>query len=333
MLYASFRPELALDRRRALASAAALALSPLARGQAPAMPLVGALCFGSPGALKPRVTAFVERMRQLGYMENRTVRYELRHANGQRDLLSGLAKGLVSVKPDVIVSGSVLATKPLMQATATIPIVMVSSEEEVLVASRQPTRPAANVTGTINNALEGVARSLYHLAAMVPGLARIAALVNPANAAHAAYHAALEAAARAARIRCEFIEASAPQDLARAVERAVATAQAMTVMSDDTFYDERHGIVELAVMNRIPTMYPRRGYVDVGGLMSYGPSIEEGFARAADFVHRIFKGAKPADLPLERPSKAELTVNRYAAANLGISIPANLLKHADRVVG
>src|SRR5262249_36951678 len=156
------------------------------------------------------------------------------------------------MRPDAIVSGSVLTTKPLMQATATIPIVMVSSEEELLAASRQPVRPAPNVTGTINNALEGVPRSLYHLTAMAPGLARMAALVNPANAAHAAYHSTLEAAARAARLRCEFVEASAPQDLARAVERAATTGRAMMVMSDDTFYDERHGIVELAVMNRIP---------------------------------------------------------------------------------
>ena len=297
------------------------------------IPRAGALCFGSPGALKPRIAAFVERMRQLGYVENHTVRYEFRYANGQRDLLAGLAQELAAMKPDVIVSGSVLTTAPLMQATTAIPIVMVSAEE-ALGTSRQPVRPAANVTGTINNALESVPRSLYHLAAMLPGLARVAALVNASNAAHAAYRATLEGAARAARVRCEFLETSAgTQDLAHAVERAAASAQAMLVMSDDTFYDERHAIVELAVMNRVPAMYPRRGYVDVGGLMSYGPNIEEGFAHAADFVDRIFKGAKPAELPLERPSKPELTINRYTAANLGIAIPADLLKHADRVVG
>ena len=326
-------PEDRLHRRNALAGLAALALAPLARAQAPAkIARVAALCFGSPGNLKSRMDAFYGRMRALGYVENRTVRYDVYYANGQRDLQPGLAAAILSHDPDVIVSGSTLTTPVLMKATPTIPIVMVTAEEP-LVASRQPTRPAPNVTGTANNAQEQVPRALQHLVAALPTVTHIAALVNPSNAAQASYRSAIESAARAARLRCEVVEAPAKSDIEGAVERAASVAQAMLLMSDAGFYDERRNIAELAVMNRIPAMYPQRGYVDAGGLMSYGYNAEQGFARAADFVDRIIKGAKAADVPLEWPARVELVINRYAAANLGLTIPAEVLKRADRVVG
>jgi putative ABC transport system substrate-binding protein len=322
-----------MHRRRALLGFAALTLAPLARGQAPdRLPRVAALCFGSPGNAKTRMDAFYAGMRQLGYVEGRGVRYDARYANGQRDLLAGLAAGIVARKPDVIVSGSTLVTPPLMQATAAIPIVMVTAEE-ALATTRIPTRPAPNVTGTVNNALEQVPRTLTHLVSVVQGATHIAVLLNTSNAAHGPYRAAIESAARAARLRCDFIEAPAKSDIQRAIERAAATAPAMMVTSDAAFYDERRSIAELAMMNRIPVIYPQRGYVDAGGLMSYGYNAEQGFARAADFVDRLLKGAKPADLPLEWPSKGELVINRYAAANLGLAIPPEVLKRADRVVG
>jgi putative ABC transport system substrate-binding protein len=296
------------------------------------MPHVAALCFGSPGNLKTRVDAFLAAMRRIGYVENRNVLYDFRYANGQRDLLPGLAREVVARNPQLIVSGSTLTTPPLMEATKTIPIVMVTAEE-ALVTGGQPTRPAANVTGTVNNALEQLPRSLQHTHAVVPNLTRFAALMNPTNGAYAAYRAALDAAARNMRLAIEHVEAPSRQDLQRAVARAAGAGQALLVMSDAALYDERRNIAELAMVNRIPAMYPQRGYVEVGGLMSYGQNIEAGFARAAEFVDRILKGAKPADLPLELPAKIEFTINRYTAANLGLAIPAEVLKRADRVVG
>ncbi len=290
------------------------------------------LCFGSPGNLKSRVNLFFEAMRQLGYVEGRNVRYEMRYANGQRDLLPGLATELVAKGPDVIVSGSTFATPPLMQATKTIPIVMVTAEE-ALAMSRQPTRPAPNVTGTVNNALEQVPRSFQLTASVVPNLARVAALVAPTNAAYLAYRSTLESGARAARLHLELVEVPTRNDLKRAVERAASIAQAMVVMSDADFYNQRRTIVELAMINRIPAMYPQRGYVEAGGLMSYGQSSEHGFIRAAAFVDRILKGAKPADVPLELPSKVEFAINRYTASNIRLTIPPEVLKRADRVVG
>jgi putative ABC transport system substrate-binding protein len=327
------REEPVLQRRKAIASLAALAAAPLVRAQAPrSMPRVAGLCFGSPGNLRTRVDAFVEGMRRLGYVDGRDVRYEFRYGNGQRDLLAGLARDIVAGKPDVIVCGSTLTTPPLIEATKTIPLVMVTAEE-ALVTARNPTRPAPNVTGTVNNALEQIPRSLQHAHAVVPGLTRFAALINPGNPAHVAYRSALEAAARNLRVAIEHIEARARSELDRAVDRAASTGQALVVMSDATLYDDRRAIVELAMVNRIPAMYPQRGYVEAGGLMSYGQNIEAGFARAANFVDRILKGAKPADLPLELPAKVEFTVNRYTAANLGLKIPEDVLKRADRVVG
>jgi len=322
----------ALDRRHALAAFTALALSPLARGQGRAAPRVAVLCFGSPGNLKSRMDAFLAGMRQLGYVDGRNVRYDTQYANGQRDLLRGLAREVVAPDPAVIVSGSTLVTPALIEATRTIPIVMVTAEE-ALATTRQPTRPAPNVTGTVNNALEQVPRTLAHLVAAVRGLTRVAALVNPSNAAHAPYRGAIESAARAARVRCDFVEAPAKPDIQRAVERAASLAQALMVMSDADFYDERRNIAELMMVNRIPAIFPQRGYVDAGGLMSYGYNAEQGFARAADFVDRILKGAKAADVPLEWPAKAEFVINRYVATNLGIKIPPEVLKRADRVVG
>ena len=320
-----------LQRRHALASLAALALAPLARAQA-GIARVAALCYGSPGNLKTRLDAFVAAMRQLGYVEGRNVQYEIRYGNGQRDLLPGLAAELVAAKPDVIVSGSTLTTAPLMAATRTIPIVMVSAEE-ALAASRIPTRPAPNVTGTVNNALEQVPRSLSHLVLALPDTAHVVALLNPSNSAHDVYRAAVDSAARAARLRCELVEVAMREELPKAMARAAGLGQALLVMSDAAFYDERRGIVELAMVQHLPVMYPQRGYVEAGGLMSYGQNIEQGFARAADFVDRILKGAAPSDLALERPTKVEFAINRYTATNLGITISPEAIKRADRIVG
>lgn len=320
-----------LQRRQALASLAALALAPVAQAQG-RIARVGALCYGSPGNLRTRIDAFLASMRLLGYVDGRNVRYDLRYGNGQRDLLPALAQEIVAANPDVILSGSTLATPPLMAATSTIPIVMVTAEE-ALAATRMPTRPAPNVTGTVNNALEQIPRSLSHLVLALPGTAHVTLLLNPANSAHEVYRATMESAARTARLRFDAIQASTRDELPRAIARAAGTAQALVLMSDATFYDERRGIVEQAMVHHVPVMYPQRGYVEAGGLMSYGQNIEQGFARAADFVDRVLKGAKAADLALERPTKVEFAINRYTATNLGIAISPEALKRADRVVG
>jgi putative ABC transport system substrate-binding protein len=328
-----------MDRRRillALAAAGASLALPGARAQAPAkLPRVALFNFGSRFNARSRTDAFVKAMRDLGYEDGKNVHYESRHANGQPDLLRDLAVELSRANVDVVVSASTITTDALLHATSAIPIVMATVEDPVLSGFvKSLARPETNVTGLTTNAVELVPRHMDLLLKAVPGLGKAAALVNPGNAIYAPYRARLEATARSARVRLTLIEAGNYRDIEQGFKGlAAAPVGGLIVMSDSSFYTERSTITELAARFRVPAVYPQQGFVDAGGLMSYGQSLEGNYVRAASYVDRILKGEKPAEMAIEQPANYELIVNRNAARSLGLALSNELLKRANKVIG
>ena len=328
-----------MNRRQALLATGALGASLLlatARAQGPAkIPRVAIFNFGSRYNARSRTDAFIKAMRELGYEEGRNVQYEWRFANGQPDLLRDLALEISRDSVDVVVSAATITTEALLQSTSSVPIVMASVEDPVISGFvKSLARPETNVTGLTSNALEQIPRHMEFLMKAVPSLAKAAALVNPSNAIYAAYRARLEAAARAARVRLTLMDATTYRDIER-VFTGLATSPVggLIVMSDGSFYTERNTITELAARFRIPAIYPQRGFAEAGGLMSFGQNLEYNYARAASFVDRILKGANPAEMPVEQPVNFELVINRNAARSLGLALPADLLKRAQKIIG
>jgi putative ABC transport system substrate-binding protein len=328
-----------MNRRHLLLRLAGLglasALAPARAQYAAAMPRVAVFTFGSAPNARGRTEAFQKGMRELGYVEGTNVRYEWRSANGQPDLLRRMAAETVRERPDVIVSTSTLTTQALFAATRSIPIVMGAVEDPVASGFvKSLARPETNVTGLTSNVLTQVGRFVELLAMAVPRLPRLAALTNPDNATYDPFRKRLDSIARAGRMRLVLVDATGGREIEHAMRKAAAErASGMVVMSDGNFYTERATIAELAAKFRIPAIYPQQGYVDAGGLMSYGQNLEYNFFRAASFVDRILKGAKPADLPVEQPANYELVVNREAARAIEIELPQELLRRADKVIG
>ena len=328
-----------MNRRQALLRAGALGAAlflPAARAQAPAkIPRVAVFTYGSRFNARSRTDALLKAMRELGYEEGKNVQYVWRFANGQPDLLRELAIEMSREKLDVIVSASTLTTDALLQATSTIPIVMATVEDPVISGFvKSLARPETNVTGLTANAIEQVPRHMELLLKVAPGLGKVAALVNPGNAIYAAYRSRLEWAARSARVRLIMMDASNYRDIEGAFRSlAAAPVGGLIVMSDGTFYTERNTIAELAARYRIPAVYPQQGYVDAGGLMSYGQNLEGNYTRAAAYVDRILKGEKPSEMPIEQPANNELVVNRNAARSLGLTLSPDLVKRANKVIG
>jgi putative tryptophan/tyrosine transport system substrate-binding protein len=325
-------------RRGAIARLAALGCAvmvPAARAQLPKVPRVATLTYGSPYNAKSRSEAFVKGMRELGYEDGRNVQYEWRSANGQPDLLRELAMLLAQEKVDVIVSASTVTTAAILQATKSIPVVMTAAEDPVASGfARSLARPDGNVTGITTGVLDQISRQMELLAKVVPGLSMAAALVNPANVTYAAYRSRLEASAKASRVSLVMADATLPGEIERAFQRfASRGARGLLVMSDGFFYNERSSITELAARFRLPAVYPNHGYSDSGGLMSYGPNLEYNYFRAATFVDKILKGARPGDLPIEQPANHDLVINRGVARSIGFALPNDLLKRAQKVIG
>ena len=325
-----------MKRRRLLAYlAGGLAASALpARGQSG--PRVGILSGRSRQAAMDTGIhgAFVKGMQELGYVEGRNVRYEWRYAEGDYAELRRMAEELVRLKVDVIVAEGTTATAPAKQATRTIPIVMSTSSDPVgagLVASLA--RPGANITGLTSTALDATAKRLELLAAVVPGLSRVAALANQDNPSGAAFLREAQAAAGQFNLRILPFNAETPD----AIERAFSTmvqerAQALIVTTDAFLFSHRRQIVNLTAKARLPAIFPTRDFHDIGGLLIYGHSVADMSRRAAGYVDKILKGAKPADLPIQQPDKFELLVNLKTAKALGLTIPQHLLMRANEVI-
>jgi putative ABC transport system substrate-binding protein len=292
----------------------------------------------SPAANPHLREAFLQELRELGYVEGRNLVIETRFAEGKLERFPALAAELVALKVDVIFAGggtlSALAAK---QATRTLPIVFAAVVDPI--ASGVVTslaRPGGNVTGLSNLAPELVGKGLELLTQAVPGLTRVAVLWHPGGLGERTEKdmlKAAEVAARALGVRLQVVEARGPADIDRAFSQMTrARAGALTVLGSTMFNNERRRLADLAAKNRLPAVYPLREFVDAGGLMAYGANFADLFRRAATYVDKILKGAKPADLPVEQPTKFELVINLKTAKALGLTIPQSVLGRADEVI-
>jgi putative ABC transport system substrate-binding protein len=310
--------------------------APLGAGaQAPAKVSRIGLLGGTSPEVSPYWGAFFQRLRELGYVEGQNVAFEGRWYGDNLDRLPALAAELVRLPVDVIVAGAPPAPEAAKGATSAIPIVMAGSHPDPvrsgLVASFA--RPGGNVTGVAVDAAELRGKQLQILKEAVPGLSRVAVLADPTNPLHAEELRRLEAGARALKVRLHVVEARAPGEFPKAFAAATRErAGALMVLGGSMLFTHRARLAELAVQNRLPAMLTARDSVEAGAFMAYGADLRAGFRRAADYVDRILRGAKPSDLPVELPTKFELIVNLRTAKVLGLTIPPAALARADEVI-
>jgi putative tryptophan/tyrosine transport system substrate-binding protein len=281
--------------------------------------------------------AFLHGLHDLGYVEGRNVVIEYRDAEGKYERFPALATELVALKVDVIVVTSTPSAVAVKQATRTIPIVFTWAADPIgsgLVTSLA--WPGGNITGLSFLAADLVGKRLELLKQAVPGVSRVAALWHPGDYVERMEKDMLTAADHAARalgLQLQVVEARGPEDFDRAFsDMTRARADAVTVQSTNIFFIERTRLVDLAAKNRLPAMYLSREFVDAGGLMSYGPNVADLHRRAATYVDKILKGAKPGDLPVEQPTKFELVINLKTANALGLTVPPAILARADEVI-
>jgi putative ABC transport system substrate-binding protein len=288
-----------------------------------------------PSQSSPSMEAFRQGLRDLGYVEGQNLVIEWRWAEGREERLPDLAAELVRLQVEVIVVGGVAAIRAAQHATSTIPIVMAANYDPVgegFIASLA--RPGGNITGLSWLGAELPGKRLELLKETLPQSARIAVLGNPAFAAYETWLHSLTAAARALDLHLHVLELRRADELDSAFAAITsAGADALIVLSDPALLDGLHGrIVALAARHRLPAMYDWRAYVDAGGLMSYGPNMPDMQRRAANYVDKILKGAKPADLPIEQPTTFNLVINLKAAKALGLTIPSTVLFQANEVL-
>ena len=318
-----------------LLATVSLTTAPPAEAQQPArIPRIGFLITSSPSAIAPRLDAFRQSLRELGYVEGKSIVIERRHAEGKSDHLPALAAELVRLKVDVIVTSGPTATRPAKEATSTIPIVMTFDDDPVgsgFVASLA--RPGGNVTGLSTLSPEISGKQLELLKEIVPRLARVAVIGTSTREGTAQSLKELQPAADAFGVKVQYLDIQDPKDI-ESMFRAASKgrADAILVLQSPVFNSHRAQIADLALKSRLPATYPRREFVEDGGLMSYGVSIFDLDRRAAIYVDKILKGAKPAELPVEQPTKFEFVINLKAAKQIGLMIPPNVLARADKVI-
>ena len=278
--------------------------------------------------------AFIQGMLELGYLEGKDFVVEWRSAAGQYERLADLAAELARLKVDVIVTGSAAAVRPAQQATTTIPIVMAYSTDPVgngFVASLA--RPGGNTTGLAGSSDDSAPKQLELLTTVMPRLPRVAILTNPHNPNSAAVIKSAQSAAEKVGLVVVPVEARSLEEIEDAFAAiAKQSIAAVVVGLDAVFFVHRQQLAQLALDNRLASMFPVRDYAAAGGLMSYGESLRDFYHRAASFVDKIFKGAKPSDLPIEQPTRFKLVINRKTADALGLTIPPQLYIFADEVI-
>ena len=316
--------------------ALSLALAPLAAEAQPPGKVyrMGYLYSGSATSSPRAPEAFREGLRELGWVEGRNIVIDYRFAEGRFDRLPDLAAELVRLKVNVIVAWPTPPTIAAKNATGTIPIVMIGVGYPIelgLIASLA--RPGRNVTGLSFNVGEEIGKGLELLRETLPKVRRVAILSNPANPGHAPAVSIVKAAARSLGLQLQLLEAREPNQLEGAfAAMAKDRVEALLVVTDSMFIFQRARLADLAVKNRLPAMFGVREFVDAGGLMSYGVSVPDLMRRAATFVDKILKGAEPADLPVEQPTKFELVINLKTAKTLGLTIPQSVLGRADEMI-
>ncbi len=297
---------------------------------------IGRLSPTSPSADAPMRAGFQQGLRDLGWVEGQNIAIEYRYAEGKLDRFAELATELVGLKVDLIVVGSTAGALAAKRATGTIPIVMTTLGGEDPVASGlivSLARPGGNLTGVTGLGQELSAKRLQLLKEAVPSVRRVAVLVNPADPETGPAVKGVEAAARALGVQLRVLEARDPSGFENAFQVMTSErAGGLMVMESVMLTTHRRRIVELAAKNRLPTMSAVREFVLDGGLLFYGAALPDMHRRAAYYVDKILKGAKPADLPVEQPTRFELVVNLKTAKALGLTIPPSVLVRADRVI-
>ncbi len=298
------------------------------------VPRIGFLTSTSPSATSARVEAFRQGLRELGYVEGKNIVIEYRYAEGKLDRLSELAAELVRLKVDVIVTGGAGSTRTAKEATVTIPIVMAHDPDPVgtgFVASLA--RPGGNITGLSTLRPEISGKRLELLKEIVPRLSRVAILGSSTTPGNAQSLKETELAAGAFKVQLQYLDVLAPKDIETAFRAASnGRAGAVLVLASGILLSQRTQVVDLAVKNRLPLISSSPEFVQDGGLMTYSVSITDLFRRAAVYVDKILKGAKPADLPVEQPTRFELLINLKTAKQIGLTIPQSVLYRADKVI-
>ena len=298
------------------------------------VPRIGYLGGSSPSAIAARTEAFRQRLRELGYVEGKNIVIEFRYAEEKLDRIPTLAAELARLKVDVIATAGGTSTRAAKEATATIPIVMVQDNDPVgngFVASLA--RPGGNITGLATLAPEISGKQLELLKEIVPRLSGVAVFGASSNPGNAQSLKEMELAAGALGTKLQYLDVVDPKDIETAFRAATKErAEAVLVLVSSVLNAQRKQVADLAVKHRLPAIYPFPEFVEAGGLMSYGVSFIDLHRRAALYVDKILKGAKPADLPVEQPTKFEFIINLKAAKEIGLTIPPNVLARADRVI-
>ena len=320
-------------RTRALALA--LAVAWLVAGPAEAASTktsrVSMLWYGrSLEARQPVIDAFKQGLGEQGYVEGQNLVLDHRHAGATLDGLPALAADLVRAKPDVIVAVGPVAIRSARQATATVPIVMLNGDPAMF---SNLARPGGNVTGLTALAAELAGKQMDLLKEAVPGLTRVAMFRNPAQPVHAMKVREVETVARALKVEVQILEVRGPDDFEGAFTALTrARAGALLIPADGTYVTHHALLTELAARHRLPTIYGSAGYARSGGLMEFIPNESEAFRAIARYVARILKGANPGELPIEQPTRFQLTLNLMTAKALGLSFPPAVLLRADELV-
>jgi putative ABC transport system substrate-binding protein len=317
-------------------SAMLLALSVCAQAQTPGkVARIGYLTVASLSAIAPRIEAFRQGLSELGYIEGKTIVIEWRAAGGERNRLPALAAELVNLKVDLIVTGGQGATAPAKQATSTIPIIMTQDDDPVgngFISSLA--RPGGNITGLSTLAPELSGKRLEILTEVVPKLSRVAVLASTTTAGYPRAKKEIERAADALRLKLKLFEVNALRDIEPAfhVAKKNRAEAILWQVSGPITNSRRKEVTETQVKSRLPVIHYRAEPVNAGGLMSYGVSIDDLDRRAATYVDKILKGRKPAELPVEQPTKFEFIINIKAARQIELTIPPNVLARADKVI-
>jgi len=298
------------------------------------LPRIGFLGATSPSTISARVEAFRQGLRELGYVEGKSIFIEWRFAEGKADRLPALAAELVRLKVEVIVTGAPTATRSAKQATVTVPIVMASDDDPVgsgFVSSLA--RPGGNITGSSTLSPEISGKQLEFLKEVLPKLFRVAVLGDALRPGTPQALREINVAADGFGVQLQYLEVRGPKDIETAFRAASKErADAVLILASTVLFSQRRQVIDLAVKSRLPAIYNRPEYVEDGGLVFYGVSYTELYRRAATYVDKILKGAKPADLPVEQPKKFEFIINLKTAKQIGLTIPPNVLARADRVI-
>jgi ABC-type uncharacterized transport system substrate-binding protein len=321
-------------RFTALIGGLLLLIAPLS-ADAPAgtAPRVGVLLAGSQSGTQREVDALLQGLRELGYAEGQSITIEPRWAERKEERFPDLAAELVRSKVDVIVATVAAAVPAASKATTAIPIVMVVNDPVAAGFVTSVARPGGTITGLSMMSTEMVGKQMELLREVVPKISRLAVLWNPANPGSRPQLRQAEVAARTLGMRLQLVKAQTPSEIDRAFDAMTREhADAFLVLIDPILHRQQGRIVELAARSRLPAIYPLRQNVEAGGLMAYGADLLDLYRRAATYIDKILKGAKPGDLPIEQPTKFELVVNLKTAKAFGLTIPPTVLVRADQVI-